>query len=343
MQQGNHGGNVYQAATTLGCQPDDIDDYSSNVADSQPLAVQGLDVPRLLARLPEPHSGMLQAAFAEQYRTSPEHVCVTAGTTEAIERICALFAGKRVTIFAPTYSDYAQYARAFALEVQWITAPAPAYAFVLSDVRLESELCFVCNPNNPTGQSVPRDNLLALIKRHPATLFVIDESYLPFHTAEAELTLTDFFTPNMAILRSFSKIHGLPGLRLGFVLSGNTALIAALKRQCSPWNVNSVAQELGIRLLTVDTQPIAQAFTRARQQMLDDLRPLHWLQPLPSTVNFLLCHVPDRRAADLFQHCLARKVLIRDCGNFTGLCGEYIRFSIKSDMAPLLRALREVL
>ncbi|NCC30791.1 MAG: pyridoxal phosphate-dependent class II aminotransferase [Chloroflexia bacterium] len=342
VQQENHGGNIYRAAAILGCRPDDISDYSSNVADTQPAVVAGLDLPGLLARLPEPHSHALRAALAAHYRTAPDNICVTAGTTEAIERICALFAGKRVTIFAPTYSDYELYARAAALEIRSIVAPAPDYAFAAGDVRIDGDLCFLCNPNNPSGGGVPRPELIALIARHPATLFVVDESYLPFHLEEESLTLTAHLSTNLVVLRSFSKIHGLPGLRLGFVLSDNSALMTALENRCSPWNVNSVAQELGMRLIDVDTRPIAQHTARQRHQLLADLQQFPWLQPLPSTVNFVLCHLQGRRAPELFEQCLSRRVLIRDCGNFTGLDGEYIRFSIKDDMTPLLDAFREL-
>ena len=342
VHQDHHGGNIYRGATLLGCHPDDIQDYSSNVADIQPAIVAGLDLPRLLARLPEPHSRTLKKALAAHYRTALDNICVTAGTTEAIERICALFAGKRVTIFAPTYSDYEHYARASALAIRSIVAPAPDYAFAAGDARIDSDLCFLCNPNNPSGGVVPRTELIALIARHPATLFVIDESYLPFHLEEDMLSLTAHLTPNLMVLRSFSKIHGLPGLRLGFVLSGNSALMGALENRCSPWNVNSLGQELGMRLIDVDTQPMAQRTARQRHQLLADLQQFPWLQPLPSTVNFLLCRVQGRRAPELFEQCLAQRVLIRDCSNFAGLTGEYIRFCIKSDMTPLLDALRKL-
>lgn len=342
VHQENHGGNIYRAATILGCRPDDIRDYSSNVADIQPAVLDGLDLPRLLAHLPEPHSHTLRAALADHYRVAPENICVSAGTTEAIERICALFTGKRVTIFAPTYSDYEHYARASALEIATIVAPAPDYTFILGDARIDSDLCFLCLPNNPTGGVVPRDELVALIARHPATLFVVDESYLPFHLEEESLTLTTHLSANLMVLRSFSKIHGLPGLRLGFTLSGNRKLTAELEQRCSPWNVNCPAQELGLRLIDINNRLIAQRVAAQRQQLLAELDSFPWLQALPSTVNFILCRLQERRAAELSQHCLSRRVLIRDCGNFAGLVGEHIRFSIKNDMTPLLDAFREL-
>lgn len=342
VHQENHGGNIYRAAATLGCRPDDIRDYSSNVADTQPAVLGGLDLPRLLARLPEPHSHTLRSALADHYRATPENICVSAGTTEAIERICALFTGKRATIFAPTYSDYDHYARAAALEITTIVAPAPDYAFALGEAHIDSDLCFLCNPNNPSGAVVPRAELAALITRHPATLFVVDESYLPFHPEEESLTLTAHLSANLVVLRSFSKIHGLPGLRLGFTLSGNREFTAELERRCSPWNVNCPAQELGLRLIDIDTRPIAQRVAAQRRQLLTELDCFPWLQALPSTVNFILCRLHQRRAAELFQHCLSRRVLIRDCGNFAGLVGEHIRFSIKNDMTPLLDAFREL-
>ncbi|MBD1399837.1 pyridoxal phosphate-dependent class II aminotransferase [Pelobacter sp. M08fum] len=342
VHQQHHGGNIYRAAAILGCRPDAIRDYSSNVADSQPAVVKDLDLPRLLGRLPEPHSHTLRAALAAHYQIAPENICVSAGTSEAIERLCALFAGKRVTIFTPTYSDYQHFAHAAALDITSVVAPAPDYAFTLDDMCIDSELCFLCQPNNPTGTSVARTDLVALIARHPATLFVVDESYLPFHLEEESLSLTTQLSANLLVLRSFSKIHGLPGLRLGFTLSGNRELTAELEQRCSPWNVNCPAQELGLRLIDIDNRPMAQRIAAQRRQLLSELDSFPWLQTLPSTVNFILCRLQGRRAAELFEHCLARRVLIRDCGNFEGLVGEHIRFSIKNDMTPLLTAFREL-
>ncbi|MBB5022528.1 aminotransferase class I/II-fold pyridoxal phosphate-dependent enzyme [Desulfurispira natronophila] len=339
LRQGPHGGNVYAAAQQLGCHPDDIRDYSSNVADWQPPLLADLDISRLLSRLPEPHSSTLQQAFAREYQIDPSQVVVTAGTTEAIERICAAFAARPAAIFTPTYNDYLFYARASDMPVEAIGAAPPDYTFDLSATRLSAAICFLCNPNNPTGRTVTRQDLLALIDRHPQTLFVVDESYMPFHVQEAELTLTGHLRPNLVVLRSFSKIHGLPGMRLGFVLSAHTELMAQLRQRCSPWSVNTVAQELGLRLLRVETAQQAQQMASRRQQLLLQLEELAWLRPLPSEVNYLLCHLPRHRAADLYRHCLEQRVLIRDCSNFSGLQGEYIRFSIRQHMQPLLQAL----
>jgi threonine-phosphate decarboxylase len=189
---------------------------------------------------------------------------------------------------------------------------------------------------------VLRAELVALIARHPATLFVVDESYLPFHLEEESLTLTSHLSDNLVVLRSFSKIHGLPGLRLGFTLSCNRKLTTELEQRSSPWNVNCLAQELGLRLIDIDCRPIAQRVAAQRRRLLAELDSFPWLQALPSTVNFILCRLLERRAAELFQHCLSRRVLIRDCGNFGGLVGEHIRFSIKNDMTPLLGTFREL-
>lgn len=339
MQQGNHGGNIFQAAAFIGCDPGDIRDYSSNVADWQPEGIADIDLPGLLARLPEPHSQTLKAACAAASGLSSQQVWVTAGTTEAIERICQLYGGKRVTILGPTYSDYAHAARQYNLDIHMLLAePQHAFRHDFATLNVDGDLCFLCNPNNPTATTASRQEVLSLVQRHPRTLFVVDESYLPFHCDEAALTLVPHLTPNLLVLRSFSKIHGIPGLRLGFAMGGSADLLEKLESRCSLWSVNSIAQEMGMRLLSADSTRVARTMAKRRDSIYRELAAFPWLTPLPSAVNFLLCQLHGRDASHLFRHCLQQRVLIRDCSNFAGLDSSCIRFSIKEDMRPLSQA-----
>jgi threonine-phosphate decarboxylase len=276
-------------------------------------------------RLPEPHSKSLVDAFAEKYGRKPEEVCITSGTTEAIELICRIYAGKDACLTSPTYADYGHYCYVYGLNV--------------TD-RMPADVAFICNPNNPTGLTCPREYLPDYINKFRNTLFVYDESYMPFHTDEASQTLMGERMDNLVILRSFSKIYGLPGLRLGAVVA-KPDLISLLSIMKSPWGVNSYAQASGEKLLGVDTHEIAVTIARQKIEFEDKLKSIGWIEPQPSDVNFILCKLHRGASYDLFEHCLRRRVLIRDCANFAGLDDSYVRFAITADMEPLLGALKE--
>lgn len=322
MRQGTHGGNVFEAARHLGCSVEDIHDYSSNVS---PYPIK-LDIsPDALSRLPEPHSETLAKKFAEKYGYKPENIAVTSGTTEAIDIICRLYQGRKVGIKNPTYSDYGFYAKLNNLEIS-------------EDVG--RGLYFICNPNNPTGEICPREHLPKFFRDNPETLFVVDESYMPFVLDEEKSTLIDEEIDNLIILRSFSKIYGLPGLRLGAVI-GSADNIEAVNSLKSPWSVNSYAQEAGLKLLNVDTKAIALRLHEKKCEFLDAVSGINWLEVQNSEVNYMLIKLNKGTSADLFNHCLEKRVLIRDCDNFKGLEGEYIRIAVTDDMNPLINALKE--
>jgi len=322
MRQGAHGGNVYEAANYIGCDVDEIHDYSSNVS---PYPIK-LDVSSdALSRLPEPHSETLVKKFAEKYGYKSGNVAITSGTTEAIDIICRMSGYAKATIKNPTYSDYEYYARQNGIEVT-------------------EEICkglfFICNPNNPTGLSCPGGYLPDFFRANPETLFIIDESYMPFMDNERENTLLGTKIDNMVILRSFSKIYGLPGLRLGAVVASdkNIKIINSAK---SPWSVNTFAQEAGEHLLDVDTRLIANRLLKIKAEFLKEISDIEWLEPQDSKVNFMLLKLNKGTSKELFDHCLKSRVLVRDCSTFKGLDGEYIRIAVTDDMNPLINALRE--
>ncbi len=104
-----------------------------------------------------------------------------------------------------------------------------------------ADLVFLCNPNNPTGALVARPNIEALCRSLPDTIFVVDESYLPFAPVPADATMIGSVLPNVMVLNSMSKAFRIPGLRIGFVKAPEP-LMQALTPLALPWSVNSLAQ-----------------------------------------------------------------------------------------------------
>ncbi|MGV1098449.1 pyridoxal phosphate-dependent aminotransferase [Thiovibrio sp. JS02] len=351
--QGAHGGDIIAMARQLNCKVADLIDMSSNLT---PLGmVPGLRealVARLeeIAYLPESGSETLAALFAEKHGLAPSQVLVGNGTTEFIYAVPAGLACKRALIVTPTYGDYRLASEWAGLGVEFFPLAA-GEDFALDFSRLAAalsgnELVFICNPNNPTGRVIPTRALHDFIMAHPASEFLVDESYLPF---VAEPSLAALPMPaNLFLLCSSSKIYGIPGLRLGFLVAAEEKMRHLAARR-KPWGVNRMAQVAGEYLLTG-----ADDYVRAVREYLLAVRPgfvsrlaaLPKVTVVPGEANFILCRLgAGRTAAWLRQAMLTRRIMLRDCGNFIGLDEQYFRLSLKSNEqnARCLAALAEVL
>lgn len=341
---GGHGGNIYQLAQRLGCRPADISDMSANVNPLGPMPALMAHLGESLsavAALPEVDAGVMIEAFARFHDIDPKQVMAGNGTTELIYRIPRAVGAKKALIVGPTYSDYrdacamntvacehllSREENDFAPDMQAVAGRAAA-----------ADLVFLCNPNNPTGALVAREAIEALCRALPDTVFVIDESYLPFAPQPARRTLIHSKLANVMVLNSMSKAFRIPGLRIGFV-KAPAPLMDKLAAFSLPWSVNSLAQAAVGWLMTRPDEVLP--FLAATRTLLDAekaamqarIRAQTDMRCFPSAASFVLMRLPPRLdAATAWQYMAERRILIRDCSNFTGLSAAFIRISLKSE------------
>jgi threonine-phosphate decarboxylase len=245
---GGHGGNVYRLAQQLGCRPADISDMSANV---NPLGPMPELVDHLrenmsaIASLPEVDAGGILEAFSRVYGIDPRHTMAGNGTTELIYLIPRALGVKKTLVVGPTYSDYRDACAMNQVTCDHLICWQPDH-FVpdmqaIRDAAATADLVFFCNPNNPTGALVGRSEMDALCRSLPDTVFVIDESYLPFAPLPSAVTMITSDLPNVMVLNSMSKAFRIPGLRIGFV-KAPPLLMDRLTPFALPWSVNSLAQ-----------------------------------------------------------------------------------------------------
>ena len=337
--QGAHGGDILAMAKRLGCGVGEIIDLSSNLT---PLGmVPGLREAlseRLheISFLPECGSETLVRLFAGKYGCSPQQVLAGNGTTEFIYAVPASTQSRRALVIGPTYGDYQTASKWAGLPVDFFFLKADddfALDFDRLSARLTGgELVFLCNPNNPTSRVVPSRELMDFILAHPASEFLVDESYLPFVN---EPSLAGFPLPaNLFLLCSSSKIYGIPGLRLGFLVA-NEEKIARFAAQRKPWGVNRMAQVAGEYLLAHGdgyVQAVRDFIVQTRPGFVARLAALPGVQVVPGAANFILCRLTGAMTASrLREGMLRQRIMIRDCGNFTGLDGQYFRISLQEE------------
>ena len=182
-------------------------------------------------------------------------------------------------------------------------------------------LMWLCNPNNPTGSVVPKEELTAAIKENPDTVFIIDQSY-GFFTREPLLSPAEAIAyPNVVQLHSMTKRYALPGLRLGYI-TADPALLKRIRAVRMPWSVNALAIEAGLYLCThPETAPVKlPALLAETGRLRKRLDALPGLSAEPTRTHFFLCRLAKAQAADLKQWLAVNHgILIRDASNFEGL------------------------
>ena len=337
-----HGGDIYELARNLGCEPSDIIDMSSNINPLGPVPAlieylrENLMV---LNALPDVDGKGLVTAFADAYGLPVEKVLAGNGTTQFIFSAPLALGMKKAVIFGPTYSDYGDACRTNKVDFEYIQAEEPnlfkpdmgALSKFIGDV----DTVFFCNPNNPTGNLIGRHEIINLCKTHPMIRFIIDESYLPFTDQYDKTTMINNDLDNVIVLHSFSKIFCIPGLRLGFMVASpnNTAYF---RRLYQPWSVNSLAQCAGLFLLNLFPSDDAfikntQAFIEKEHQLFRErLEEIGALKLFPSVTSFILIKIREKCDASQLCSILSKdRILIRNCGNFEGLSDQYVRISLK--------------
>ncbi len=318
------------------------DDFSSSIRpDGPPAGLLGYLRTRIdvVAHYPDAGARDLAARFAEATSVLPENTLVTAGATAAIYLVAQTFRRKRSLIATPTFSEYEDAARMHGHTLDFTTRAALA-----GDVP-PADILWLCEPNNPTGEVFPREQLLALIDARPATLFVIDQSYAGF-CPEPQLRATDAATrDNLILIHSLTKTLGIPGLRLGTIVS-SSSFIAQITRHLQPWSVNALALEAGAYYLSHLREfmlPLDSLMSSTRA-LSRAVAALPGYAPQPTAANFFLVTLARGSSRELKQYLVdTHGILIRDASNFRGLTPRHIRISTQTPwqnqrLAEALRA-----
>jgi threonine-phosphate decarboxylase len=280
-------------------------DFSASV-NPYPPSINWRCNPADLSYYPDDTYSELKERISEVFHRDPSEICVGNGSIEIIRVFCAValrgIAGPgRFFIEPPTFGEYELSARL-------------AGAEQTTDLD-KADVCFVCNPNNPTGILRSRADLLQEledVKRCGGTLFC-DEAFIGL--ADPRQSLADVRDSNLFILHSLTKSFSVPGLRIGFGF-GEPDLIGKIETARSPWCVNAYAEAFALQaLLHLEDLDIARAaITSEREHLISGIRDIG-LTSLPSSANFLL--VDCGKDVSPLCSALARKnILVRDCNSF---------------------------
>jgi threonine-phosphate decarboxylase len=340
---GGHGGNIYEMARRFGYAQSEVIDMSSNINPLGPppgllnYLKKNIDT---ITNLPEVDSKEITKIFAQRFELNPECILAGNGTTQFIFLTPRVLETKSALVLGPTYADYADACRLHNVRLAGVMAEEsdnfrPNISRLIKSID-GKDTVFICNPNNPTGSLIPKVELEWLCRSHPDTNFIVDESYLPFVNLGEKESMINSGLANVVVLISISKIFKIPGLRIGFVISG-TETIKKFRRNLLPWSVNSLAQAAG-RYLAAQWPEVSMFIKKTniffecqRKEFYEKFEHVPEIRLFPSTTPFVVIKLPDFISAGSVCSQLAQdRILVRDCTNFQGLSNQFIRISLKT-------------
>jgi threonine-phosphate decarboxylase len=342
VSQAFHGGGVRQAAERFGLPVESFVDFSSNVNVLAP-AVAAADWERWMTeigRYPEPAD--LKEQLGSFYDVRPEHLLPTAGAIEALYLSARLFAGCKVAIVEPSFSDYS---RAFSIvpcSAERILLAPELFASSIHESadRLEPfDVVVLGNPNNPTGTFQSLADLTALCDRRwvRPKHWIIDEAFIEFVTGFERETLLSRLTdyPSLIVLRSLTKSWRIPGLRFGFLATAGP--IQELVRMQPPWSINGVVHAWAREFLRHERRAEYLASLRMLATLREDfaarLRLVPGIAVHSSAANFLLLELTDSTldADQIYFQLGCCGILARTCDSFYGMPrGRFLRVAVRT-------------
>ena len=342
-----HGGDVRSFEEEFGYRPID---FSSNVTPlGAPDAVRRAVIESLdrMHEYPDPECRDLAVAIARHEGVAPEHVICGNGSADLIFHIASALRPRRALICAPTFSEYRRALEAVGCQVDAYPLDREngyrvdeGFVKAITD---GNDLVFLCQPNNPTGLAASREIVERLLERCRVVgaRLVVDECFVDLLDEPGSVTVVPLVErhPELIVLKAFTKLYGMPALRLGYALCSDTVLLEGMRRVAQPWSVSGIAQAAGVAALEcIDHVLETRALVRAERQFLRTVLASRGIDA-QGEANFLFFELDDGGA--LAGRLRERGILIRDCANYEGLGPGAYRIAIKAhpENMSLLRAL----
>ena len=298
---------------------------------------------------------MLIEKIAEKKGFEQKYILAANGASQVISLLSYALGAKRALVFCPTFSGYERALCAsgtelvpYFLKEENDFAITPALFDFLKNSPKKIDVIFLCNPNNPTGLCMEKSLLkyLADYCRKENIFLFVDESFIDFVEEKNTFTCADLLKGNdrLILCSAFTKIYAMPGLRLGYAISSNLALLNKMKSFQSEWSVSSIAQEAGCLALS-DEEYIRKTLDlvcKQRKFLAEGLED-YGIKVFKSQANFLLFKCKK----DIFPSLLEGGILLRSCCNFIGLNDStafYFRVAVKTEEENLflLDAIKDV-
>ena len=280
-------------------------------------------------RYPDPHQKALKAQVAAIKGVAAENIFIGNGSDEAIDLVFRVFCEPRVDNVVAIAPSYGMYKVAAAIndvelrEVQLGEEYSLPVEEMLATTDKNTKALFLCSPNNPTGNSFPREAILRLVDEFEG-MVVVDEAYIDF--AEAESLKSEIAErPNLIVLQTMSKAWAMAGLRVGLALA-DSRVIELMSQVKYPYNINVATMSIVSGLLTKGIDAEVVEIKAQRAILAEVLEGMSMVQRVyPSDANFLLVKVDDADA--VYDFLIADGIIVRNRNRVKG-CEGCLRMTV---------------
>ena len=329
-----HGGNILQYESIL--------DFSANI---NPLGIPESVRKAIIANIdciekyPDPNSTELRKKLAVHEGVNAENIVCGNGADDLIFRIVHALKPRKALVCAPSFSEYSRALSEVNCDIcEHELTESSGFAVtesILEQLDSTYDICFVCTPNNPTGQLIAPEILQKLSQKclENDIILVCDECFMRFVRNSENYTIRNFFNERCIILKAFTKLYAIPGIRLGYAVCGSTEIADRIKNSGQFWNVSSLAQKVGTAALDEAeyVRKTIEIIMAERSFLTSELTNMG-AKVFDSSANFFLF----KSRIGLCEKMLTEGVLIRDCQNFSGLSAGFYRIAVRTHNENLL-------
>jgi histidinol-phosphate aminotransferase len=297
---------------------------------------------------PDPEGATLKKAIADLHGLDPKQVFLGNGSDEVLAHVFLGLLKQAKAIQFPdiTYSFYPVYCKLFGIDYQTVPLSSD-FEIQTQDLKTPNGGIIFPNPNAPTGRTIPRSDIEALLRRNTDSVVVIDEAYVDYGTESCIPLLRGSACPeNLLVVHTLSKSRALAGLRVGFAV-GHPALIEGLERVKNSFNSYPLGRlALAGAIAAIQDQAHLESTSKkviqTRERLVAELAALGF-DTLPSTANFIFTRHPKHAGAKLYQALRDRGIIVRHFKS--PRIEEFLRITIGTDeqMNELIAALKEIL
>lgn len=341
-----HGGNIYPYLQENGCEPLDFSVNISPLPVPEVIKRAFIDEAEHLHRYPDNDCLELREKLSVKYNVPAERIVIGNGASDLIYRIAYALKCKNVLMPVPAFSEYEAAFSVAGTKTEFYYTDGTKDFVIDSDlvdaISPETDAVIMGVPANPSGKLVDDRTLSEILKKcsECGTYLILDECFLPFIKDGLSISTEDF-NERLIIIRSFTKIFAMPGVRLGYCLCGAGELADKIKKAGAPWQVSSMACKAGVAALEMDeyVKKVRDVVNSERSRLYDVLEKAG-AKVVKSDADFILFQ-SDKLTEEEF---LKRGIMIRNCGNFRGLDDTWHRIAVKNseDNDKLIAAITDI-
>lgn len=325
-----HGGDIYRNHVEL--------DFSTNInplgmpQEVMEAAKKGIE---MSGSYPDAESMNLCQAISQTEEMDPGYILTGNGAAELIYAFAYGVKPMNSLLLAPSFYEYESSLKGAHSCLEYVlleeTNNFKVNDAIMEVIRPGIQVLYLCNPNNPTGNLIEYEKMKDILYccKKNGVFLIIDECFMDFTDDRKAYSMKKFIPnfKNLLIIKSFTKMYAMPGLRLGYVMSSNKKILLAMKQAIQPWNTSIPAQLAGIAALSQKeyVQKTKQMIEKEKQYLLQAMESGLAEKIYGSSANFIFF----RSSQDLYDRLLSRGILIRDCSNF-GLEKGFYRICIKN-------------